>query len=396
MQARKSIRDVDVQGKRVLVRVDFNVPLDAEGNVTNDARIRASLPTIRYLLDNGAAVILMSHLGRPQGKVLDSMRLKPVANRLSELLGAPVIAAPESVGAEVEQLAANLKPGHIMLLENLRFHPEEEANDPEFARQLASLGDIYVDDAFGSAHRAHASTAGVGDYLPAVSGLLMERELQELGWVLNGAAHPLAAIIGGAKVSSKIGVLTHLLDRADDFLIGGGMANTFLLAEGLEVGTSLAERDKLDVARAFLADAKTKGVSVHLPVDVVVAERVESGARSKTVSVNDVPQGWSIVDIGPETIERYRDVLSGAKTIIWNGPMGVFEIPDFAEGTKGIALAVADSRGRTVVGGGDSVAAVEQMGVADRIGHISTGGGASLEFLEGRELPGVAVLASRD
>jgi phosphoglycerate kinase len=396
MQARKSIRDVDVQGKRVLVRVDFNVPLDAEGNVTNDARIRASLPTIRYLLDNGAAVILMSHLGRPKGKVVDSMRLKPVANRLSELLGAPVIAAPESVGAEVEQLAANLKPGHIMLLENLRFHPEEEANDPEFARQLASLGDIYVDDAFGSAHRAHASTAGVADYLPAVSGLLMERELQELGGVLNGAAHPLAAIIGGAKVSSKIGVLTHLLDRADDFLIGGGMANTFLLAEGLEVGTSLAERDKLDVARAFLADAKTKGVSVQLPVDVVVAERVESGARSKTVSVNDVPQGWSIVDIGPETIERYRDVLSGAKTIIWNGPMGVFEIPDFAEGTKGIALAVADSRGRTVVGGGDSVAAVEQMGVADRIGHISTGGGASLEFLEGRELPGVAVLASRD
>jgi phosphoglycerate kinase len=396
MQARKSIRDVDVQGKRVLVRVDFNVPLDAEGNVTNDARIRASLPTIRYLLDNGAAVILMSHLGRPKGKVVDSMRLKPVANRLSELLGAPVIAAPESVGAEVEQLAANLKPGHIMLLENLRFHPEEEANDPKFARQLASLGDIYVDDAFGSAHRAHASTAGVADYLPAVSGLLMERELQELGGVLNGAAHPLAAIIGGAKVSSKIGVLTHLLDRADDFLIGGGMANTFLLAEGLEVGTSLAERDKLDVARAFLADAKTKGVSVHLPVDVVVAERVELGARNKTVGVNDVPQGWSIVDIGPETIERYRDVLSGAKTIIWNGPMGVFEIPDFAEGTKGIALAVADSRGRTVVGGGDSVAAVEQMGVADRIGHISTGGGASLEFLEGRELPGVAVLASRD
>jgi phosphoglycerate kinase len=396
MQARKSIRDVDVQGKRVLVRVDFNVPLDAEGNVTNDARIRASLATIRYLLDNGAAVILMSHLGRPKGKVVDSMRLKPVADRLSELLGAPVIAAPESVGPEVEQLAAHLKPGHIMLLENLRFHPEEEANDPEFARQLASLGDIYVDDAFGSAHRAHASTAGVADYLPAVSGLLMERELRELGGVLNGAAHPLAAIIGGAKVSSKIGVLTHLLDRADDFLIGGGMANTFLLAEGLEVGTSLAERDKLDVARAFLADAKTKGVSVHLPVDVVVAERVESGARSKTVSVNDVPQGWSIVDIGPETIERYRDVLSGAKTIIWNGPMGVFEIPDFAEGTKGIALAVADSRGRTVVGGGDSVAAVEQMGVADRIGHISTGGGASLEFLEGRELPGVAVLASRD
>jgi phosphoglycerate kinase len=396
MQARKSIRDVDVQGKRVLVRVDFNVPLDAEGNVTNDARIRASLPTIRYLLDNGAAVILMSHLGRPKGKVVDSMRLKPVANRLSELLGAPVIAAPESVGAEVEQLAANLKPGHIMLLENLRFHPEEEANDPEFARQLASLGDIYVDDAFGSAHRAHASTAGVADYLPAVSGLLMERELQELGGVLNGAARPLAAIIGGAKVSSKIGVLTHLLDRADDFLIGGGMANTFLLAEGLEVGTSLAERDNLDVARAFLADAKTKGVAVHLPVDVVVAERVELGARSRTVSVNEVPQGWSIVDIGPETIERFRDVLSGAKTIIWNGPMGVFEIPDFAEGTKGIALAVADSRGRTVVGGGDSVAAVEQMGVADRIGHISTGGGASLEFLEGRELPGVAVLASRD
>jgi phosphoglycerate kinase len=395
MQERKSIRDVDVRGKRVLVRVDFNVPLNAEGNVTNDARIRGALPTIRYLLDNGAAVILMSHLGRPKGKVVESMRLKPVAERLTLLLGAPVLAAPESVGPEVQRLASSLQPGHVMLLENLRFHPEEEANDPVFARELASIGDLYVDDAFGSAHRAHASTAGVADYLPAVCGLLMERELLELGSVLNGARRPLAALIGGAKVSSKIGVLTHLLERADAFLIGGGMANTFLLAQGIEVGSSLAERDSLDVARAFLVDAETQGRSVFLPVDVVITEHVEAGSPRKTVAVSEVPDGWAIVDIGPRTVENYRKVLEGAGTIIWNGPMGVFEIPDFAEGTREIALAVAGSSARTVVGGGDSVAAVEQMGVADRIGHISTGGGASLEFLEGRELPGVAVLASR-
>lgn len=395
MQERKSIRDVDVRGRRVLVRVDFNVPLGKDGGITDDTRIRASLPTIQYLLDNGASVILMSHLGRPKGAVVQSMQLRPVAERLSELLGVSVQAAPDSVGPEVERMASSLQPGEVLLLENLRFHPEEEANDPEFARRLAGLGDLYVNDAFGTAHRAHASTAGVAQYLPAVSGILMEKELHELGGVLSNPKRPLAALIGGAKVSSKIGVLTHLLDVADSFLIGGGMANTFLLAQGLDVGTSLAERDKLDVARAFLHDAKARGRTVYLPIDVVVAERVEPESQSRVVSIQDVPEGWSIVDIGPQSIEEYARVLRAAGTVIWNGPMGVFEIPQFAEGTRALAVVLAGSGARTIVGGGDSVAAVEQMGVAEKMGHISTGGGASLEFLEGRVLPGVEVLAPK-
>lgn len=392
MHARKSVRDVDVRGKRVLVRVDYNVPLSDHGGITDDTRIRASLPTIRYLLEHGAAVVLLSHLGRPAGKPVETMRLTPVAARLADLLGRPVPLAPDSVGDEVEAMSAHLAPGDVLLLENVRFHPEEEANDREFARRLASLGDLYVNDAFGSAHRAHASTAGVAEFLPAVAGLLMELELRELGGVLDGASRPLLALIGGAKVSTKIGVLRHLLGVADGFLIGGGMANTFMLAQGYSIGTSLAERDALDVARAFLAEAGAAGRQVHLPCDVLVAERVEAGADCRAVAVGAVPDGWSIVDIGPETVVAYAAVLRDAGTVVWNGPMGVFEIEEFAGGTREIALALAHSGAHTVVGGGDSVAAVDQMGVADRMSHISTGGGASLEFLEGRELPGVAVL----
>jgi len=376
MARKKTLQDVDLDGKRVFVRVDFNVPLD-NGRITDDTRIRETLPTIRYLLDHGAAVILASHLGRPKGKPVDSMRLAPVAERLSQLLSRPVAMAPDCVGPEVERMAQGLQPGQVLLLENLRFHPEEEANDPDFARQLASLADVYVNDAFGSAHRAHASTAGIARYLPAVSGFLMGRELEALGGVLNNPRRPLAALIGGAKISSKIGVLQHLLDVADEFLIGGGMANTLLKAEGKEVGASLVEEDKVDVARSFLAAAGERGRSVYLPSDVV-------------------PAGWMIADIGPASVEEFSKVLQGAGTVVWNGPMGVFEVPQFAAGTRALATALADSSAETIVGGGDSVAAVEQAGVADRMAHISTGGGASLEFLEGRELPGVAALDDAD
>lgn len=390
-----SIRDVDVKGKRVFVRVDFNVPMQ-NGVITDDTRIRASLPTIRYLLDHGAAVILASHLGRPRGRVAEEMRLAPVAGRLSELLGRHVEAAPDSVGPEVERLAEALKPGDVLLLENLRFHPEEEANDAAFAHRLASLADLYVDDAFGSAHRAHASTAGIAAYLPAVSGLLMERELEALGHVLRDPRRPLAALIGGAKISSKIGVLQHLLSVADCFLIGGGMANTLLKARGTEVGASLVEDDKLEVARQFLDEARTANRPVHLPVDAVVAGEVSPGASSRVVSVEDVSGEDKIVDIGPRTARLFGDVLNDAGTVVWNGPMGVFEIPEFALGTNKIARALARGGAEVIVGGGDSIAAVEQAGVADRIAHISTGGGASLEFLEGRELPGVAVLSDAE
>jgi phosphoglycerate kinase len=391
MAGKKTIRDVDVHGKRVFVRVDFNVPLE-DGRITDDTRIRETLPTIRYLLDQGAAVILASHLGRPKGKPVDSMRLTPVANRLSELLGRPVTMAPDAIGPEVERLARDLKPSDVLLLENLRFHPEEEANDPAFARKLASLADLYVNDAFGSAHRAHASTAGIAAYLPAVSGLLMGRELAALGGVLHDPKRPLAALIGGAKISTKIGVLQNLLDVADEFLIGGGMANTLLKAEGKEVGSSLVEDDKLDVARGFLSAANERGRAVYLPSDVVVARRIEQGADGKVVSSDAVEQGWMIADIGPAAIGEFSSVLKQAGTVVWNGPMGVFEIEQFAEGTRALARVLADSKAETIVGGGDSVAAVEQTGVSDKMAHISTGGGASLEFLEGRELPGVAAL----
>lgn len=392
MNRKRSVRDADVQGKRVFVRVDFNVPLDAAGTITDDTRIRASLPTITYLLEQGASVILASHLGRPKGKVVDAMSLKPAAVRLSEFLARPVTMAPDAVGLAVEQLAAGLKPGDVLLLENLRFHPEEEANDEGFARQLAALADVYVNDAFGSAHRAHASTEAIARLLPAYAGLLMQKELDALGSALTNPEHPFLVIIGGAKISSKIGVLRHLLSVADSFLIGGGMANTLLRARGYEVGASLVEEDKIDVAREFLQAADRASKAVHLPVDAVIAREVTEDAPRQTVAIDQVEDGWRIVDIGPETVKAFGDVIAGAHTILWNGPMGVFEVRAFAEGTRAIACLLADSTATTIVGGGDSVAAVEQSGLAARMSHISTGGGASLEFLEGRVLPGVAVL----
>jgi phosphoglycerate kinase len=391
LSRKQSIRDVDVTGKRVFVRVDFNVPIHG-GVITDDTRIRAAIPTIRYLLDHGASVVLASHLGRPKGSVRDDLRLAPVAMRLSEILQLPVRVAPDSVGPETEALARALQPGELLMLENVRFHPEEEANDPNYARGLARLADIYVNDAFGSAHRAHASTEGITHYLPSVAGLLMESELAALGSAINQPDRPLVAIIGGAKISSKIGVLTHLLGVADAFLIGGGMANTLLKAQGTDVGASLVEEDKLDDARSFLAAAQAQGRHVALPQDVVVVRDLSADAPSRTIAVEDVSDDWKIVDIGPETVSAFGNLVDNAGTIVWNGPMGIFELPPFATGTRAVAQALARSRAKTIVGGGDSVAAVEQAGLAPQMSHISTGGGASLEFLEGRTLPGVAAL----
>src|SRR5438270_3190339 len=398
MMNKKTIRDIDVAGKRVLVRVDFNVPLDAQQHITDDTRIRAALPTIEYLLDHGAAVILMSHLGRPKGKAVETMRLTPVAQRLSELLHKPVQMAPDCIGPEVEALARNLQPGQVLLLENLRFHDEEEKNDPAFARQLASLGDIYVNDAFGTAHRAHASTEGVTHYLPGVAGFLMEKEINFLGSALENPRRPFAAIIGGAKVSDKIAVLERLVGMVDTLLIGGGMANTFLKAEGYEIGDSLFEEGKLDVARDLINKARQRDLQLLLPVDVVIADRFAADASSKVVSIDDVPTGWRILDIGPETIKAFRAALADAQTIIWNGTLGVAEMPAFAKGTDAIIdiLAQRTAAGATtIIGGGDSAAAVEQAHASDKMTHVSTGGGASLEFLEGRVLPGVAALQDK-
>jgi len=387
---KKTVRDIDVRGRRVFVRVDFNVPLD-HGQITDDHRIVASLPTITYLLDHGAAVILASHLGRPKG-VDDALRMSPIAARLSELLGRPVRTLDDCVGPAVQQAVATMKPGDVVLLENLRFHREEEANDPAFARQLASLADVYVNDAFGTAHRAHASTAGIAAYLPAVAGLLMERELQFLGGVLEQPRPPLVVILGGAKVSDKIGVIQNLLRLAQTMLIGGGMCYTFLRAAGAAIGASLCEEDRVDLARSLMAEAKQRGVDLILPVDVVAAPRVEAGAATRTVDARAIPDGWAGVDIGPRTIAAFSVPISRAGMVLWNGPMGVFEIPAFAEGTRAIAKVVAESPGESIVGGGDTGAAVEEFGYADKMTHISTGGGASLEFMEGKTLPGVAVL----
>ncbi len=392
---KQTIRDVDVSGKRVLVRVDFNVPLDRDGRVADATRIREALPTINYLRERGARVILMSHLGRPDGQVKENLRLAPVAAELERLLGAPVRYVRESVGSEAAAAVAALGPGDVLLLENLRFHPEEEQNDPAFARQLAELGDLYVNDAFGTAHRAHASTEGIAHYLPAVAGLLMERELEAFARILDNPEHPLVAIIGGAKVSSKIGVLEHLLGKVDRLLIGGGMACTFLKAQGKEVGRSLLEPDKIPVALDLLKRAKQAGVQVLLPVDAVVVDRLEAEAPCRVVSVDAVPPDQLIADIGPRTVQEFADALADARTILWNGPMGVFEIPTFAGGTRGVAQAVARSSGIKVIGGGDTVAAVDQTGTAKQMTHVSTGGGASLELLEGRTLPGVAALRDR-
>jgi phosphoglycerate kinase len=392
---KKTIRDIDVAGRRALVRVDFNVPLDAKLHITDDTRITAALPTIRFLLDHGAAVILMSHLGRPKGGVVETMRLTPVAKHLSALLGRPVQMAPDCVGPEVETMAKELQPGQVLLLENLRFHKEEEKNDPAFAHQLASLGELYVNDAFGSAHRAHASTEGVTRYLPGVAGFLMEKEINFLGSALEHPRRPFAAIIGGAKVSDKIAVLERLIGMVDTLLIGGGMANTFLKAEGYEIGDSLFEEARVDVASGLIIKAHQRVLELLLPTDVVVADRFAADATRKVVANDQVSQGWRIMDIGPESIIAFRHALESAETIVWNGTLGVAEMPAFAKGTDAI-IEILAQRTRagaiTIIGGGDSAAAVDQAGAAEQMTHVSTGGGASLEFLEGRVLPGVAAL----
>jgi phosphoglycerate kinase len=395
---KKTIRDIDLAGKRVLVRVDFNVPLDAQQHITDDTRIRAALPTIRYLLDQGASVILMSHLGRPDGKVVEKLSLAPVARHLSELLGRNVEIAEDCIGPEVEAQAKALQPGQVLLLENLRFHKEEEKNNPDFARQLAMLGEVYVNDAFGTAHRAHASTEGVTHYLPGVAGFLMEKEINFLGSALENPKRPFVAIIGGAKVSDKIAVLERLISIVDTLLIGGGMANTFLKAEGYEIGDSLFEETKLDVAKDLIAKARQKGLTFLLPSDVVIADHFAADANYKVVASNEVPDGWRILDIGPKTVEAFQKALSNAQTIVWNGTLGVAEMPAFAKGTDAIIEILASrtrSGATTIIGGGDSAAAVDEAGAAEKMTHVSTGGGASLEFLEGRVLPGVAALQDK-
>jgi len=388
---KKTVTDIDVKGKKVFVRVDFNVPLK-DGQVGDDTRIRAALPTIEHLLNNGAAVILASHLGRPKGGPDPKYSLKPVAEHLAKLLGKPVKFANDCIGPEAEQAAAALKPGEILLLENTRFHPEEEKNNPEMASKLASLAEIYVNDAFGSAHRAHASTEGIARHLPAVAGFLLEKEIRYLGQAIADPKRPFVAILGGAKISDKIGVIRNLLSKADQILIGGGMANTFFKAQGYPVGDSLVEDEALETARQLVADGRTK---LRLPVDVVIADKFDADAQSKIVPMGPVPDGWRILDIGPETVSAYSKVIRGSGTVVWNGPMGVFEFPRFATGTFGIAKALAESSAVTIVGGGESVAAVQQSGLADKITHISTGGGASLEMLEGLVLPGVAALQDK-
>ena len=392
-----TIRDVDVAGKRVFVRVDFNVPLE-DGKVTDDSRIRAALPTIRHLLSHGAKVILASHLGRPNGKVHDGLRLRPAAERLTQMIGKNVSVTGDALGVGTGDAIRRLRPGELILLENLRFHAEEEKNDPAFAAQLAAYADIYVNDAFGTAHRAHASTVGIATLLPAYAGFLMEAEIKALSNLLEAPARPFAAIVGGAKISSKLNVLDSLMSKVDMLVLGGGMANTFLLAQGKSIGKSLAEHDMVDEATRVLASAQSHGVRVILPVDVIVAKEVTRGTEYKTLLADKIPASWHIVDVGAATLELMEDALRDVKTVFWNGPLGVFEIPSFAHGTKAIARFLAercDDGATVVVGGGDSVAAIQQQGLAGRFTHISTGGGASLEFLEGRELPGVAILPDR-
>lgn len=394
MWNKMTVSDLDMAGKRVLVRVDFNVPLQ-DGEVADDTRIRAALPTIEYLRRQGARVILVSHLGRPKGKVVEELRMAPVARRLSQLLGTEVKTVPACVGPEVEAAAAQLKDGEVLLLENIRFYPGEEKNDPEFAKQLAAIADAYVNDAFGTAHRAHASTVGVAQLLPAAAGFLMQKELEYLGRALENPERPFLAILGGAKVSDKIGVIRNLLPKVDAIAIGGGMAYTFLKAQGYEVGKSIVDEERLELAKELMAEAKQRGVTFLLPVDVVVADKFAPDAARKVVDVSEIPADWQGLDIGPKTRKQFAKEISRAKTIVWNGPMGVFEWEPFAEGTAEIARAMAESDAVTIVGGGDSAAAVEKFGLADKMSHVSTGGGASLEFLEGKELPGVAVLKDR-
>lgn len=389
---KKTVRDLDVAGKKVLVRVDFNVPLNDKGEITDDTRITASLPTIQYLLEQKAAVILMAHLGRPKGQVKPELSLAPVAKHLGKLLGKKILFAPDCVGEAAQAAASKLKPGHILLLENLRFHKEEEKNDMEFAEKLASLADLYVNDGFGVSHRAHASVEGVTHFLPAAAGFLLEKEIQYVGQAVTNPLHPFVAIIGGAKVSDKIGVISNLLDKVDTLLIGGGMANTFLAAQGYKMGKSLVEEDKMDLAKELLAKAKKNKVNMLLPTDLVMAAAFAPDAEHVTEKVKNLNQAYMALDIGAETSKAYAEALADAKMIVWNGPMGVFEMDAFCKGTEAVAKAVAKSRATSIVGGGDSVAAIEKLGLAKRITHISTGGGASLEYLEGKVLPGVAAL----
>jgi phosphoglycerate kinase len=388
---KKTVRDIDLKGKRVLMRVDFNVPM-AEGKVTDDKRIKAALPTIKYVLEQGASLLLMSHLGRPKGGFDPEFSLKAAAEVLAGHLGMPVKMAPDCVGPEVEKMAKAIKPGEVIMLENTRFHPEEEKNDNELAKQMAALGDVFVNDAFGSAHRAHSSTEGVAHFLPAVSGFLMEKELEYLGRAIANPEHPYIAILGGAKISDKIMVVETLLSRCDKLIIGGGMANTFLAAKGLNMQDSLVEATSIDTAKALLSKA---GNRIVLPVDAIIADKFDAEANSQVVDVEKIPAGWRMMDVGPETLDLYKETLKGAKLIVWNGPVGVFEMPKFAEGTFALARMLAESGAITVIGGGDSASAVKKAGVAKQMTHVSTGGGASLEFLEGKELPGVAALMDK-
>jgi len=388
---KKTVKDVDLKGKRVLMRVDFNVPMQ-DGKVTDDKRIRAAIPTIQYVLEQGASLILMSHLGRPKGVSDPTFSLRAASEVLSNLIDRPVKMAPDCIGAEVEAMAKDLQSGEVLMLENTRFHAEEQKNDPELARQMAALADVYVNDAFGSAHRAHASTEGIAKFLPAVSGFLMEKELEYLGRAVANPEHPYIAILGGAKISDKILVVETLLSKCDKLIIGGGMANTFLAAQGLNMQDSLVEESSLETAKAIMEKSTDKLV---LPVDAIVADKFDNDANSQLVDVNAIPAGWRMLDVGPKTIEMYKNALNDAKLVVWNGPVGVFEMPKFAEGTFAIAKLLAESSATTVIGGGDSASAVKKAGVASQMTHVSTGGGASLEFLEGKELPGVVALLDK-
>ncbi len=393
---KKTIRDIDVSGKKVLVRCDFNVPQDKEtGEITDNRRIRAALPTIKYLLDNNAKVILCSHLGRPKGEINPKYSLKPVAEELSKLLGKEVKLSKDVIGEDSKKLTSEIKEGEVVLLENVRFHKEEEKNDSEFSKELASFAEVYVNDAFGTSHRAHSSTAGVADYLPAVSGFLIEKELEFLGGALENPKRPFISILGGAKVSDKIGVIENLLDKVDTLIIGGGMAYTFFKAQGFNIGTSICEEDKLDLAKSILEKAEAKGVTLLLPVDNKVAKEFSNDSEYVEVSSNEIPDGYMGMDIGSKTIARFKEVLKDAKTVVWNGPLGVFEFDTFANGTNEVAKILAGLDATTIIGGGDSAAAIEKLGLADKMTHISTGGGASLEFLEGKVLPGIDCLENK-
>ena len=394
--AKKTIKDVDLKGKRALIRVDFNVPLDENLNITDDIRIRAALPTIRYALDKGAKVILMSHLGRPDGKADEKLRMAPVAKRLRELLNKPVTAMKDCIGDDVKKAVSSMKAGDVILLENLRFHAEEEKNDPNFAKELAALGDVFINDAFGTAHRAHASTEGVTHYLPSVAGFLLEKEIEYLGNAVDNPKRPFIAILGGAKVKDKIKVIDNLLNKVDALLIGGGMAYTFLKVQGKTIGSSKLDKDGLDTAKAALEKAAKKKIPILLPVDHVIADKFDASANTKVVGV-DIPDGWMGLDIGPKTIKLFEDKLQRARTIVWNGPLGVFEMDKFAKGTEDVARFIAGLKGVTsVIGGGDTAAAMAKFKVEDKVTHISTGGGASLEYLEGRGLPGIDALNDKE